>query len=433
MKLGFLRVHHLIITNVYQGRERIKTRDFHNLIGRAGRAGKHTEGSIIFANPRIFDQRKDPYNQWRWQQAGELLDPANSEDCASAIARILAPIRNDRDNQHIVTQPLDIADLYLDNPENVFTLGENISQQHEGFSADKVRQQLIEKVAAIRAIQSYLLAHTEDWESDPRGVDTLVEETLAYALAADEDRQNLKALFYLLKENIEKKVPEAPTRHVYGRTLLGLEDCIKISDWVRQNLEVLLGASDDAELFRQLWPILKEHITNRTFTRCNPPELLDSVANDWLNGIPYHQIFEAHLKAARLGTGPRPRRFKIEHVVDLCENGFGYDGSLVLGAIAEFVSLHEASEDEHSDLKERLGILQKRFKYGLPLETAVILFEFGFADRVIVQEMMDTLQLSATTRRTVFLSLRHHKDEVFELLQKYPLYYMEKAKGLLDS
>lgn len=39
-------IRYLIISTTQQGKEKIKVRDFHNLMGRAGRAGMHTEGSI---------------------------------------------------------------------------------------------------------------------------------------------------------------------------------------------------------------------------------------------------------------------------------------------------------------------------------------------------------------------------------------------------
>jgi Lhr-like helicase len=54
-----LPIRYLIVTGVYQGGERILVRDFHNLIGRAGRAGMHTEGSVIFADTRVFDKKRD--------------------------------------------------------------------------------------------------------------------------------------------------------------------------------------------------------------------------------------------------------------------------------------------------------------------------------------------------------------------------------------
>ena len=48
-----LPIRYLIVTSIYQGSERIKVRDFHNLIGRAGRAGMHTE-VVLFADPAVF-------------------------------------------------------------------------------------------------------------------------------------------------------------------------------------------------------------------------------------------------------------------------------------------------------------------------------------------------------------------------------------------
>jgi hypothetical protein len=48
-----LPIKYLIVTSVNQGKDRILVRDFHNLIGRAGRAGMYTEGSVIFADNSI--------------------------------------------------------------------------------------------------------------------------------------------------------------------------------------------------------------------------------------------------------------------------------------------------------------------------------------------------------------------------------------------
>ena len=60
---------YLIVTSTRQGGEKILVRDFHNLMGRAGRAGMHTEGSVIFSTPTVFDQRNTYGHRWRWQEA----------------------------------------------------------------------------------------------------------------------------------------------------------------------------------------------------------------------------------------------------------------------------------------------------------------------------------------------------------------------------
>lgn len=83
-----LPIRYLIVTGVYQGGDRILVRDFHNLIGRAGRAGMHTGGSVIFSDTKVFDKKRDRRDRWRWQTAKELLDFSNSEPSSSSISAI---------------------------------------------------------------------------------------------------------------------------------------------------------------------------------------------------------------------------------------------------------------------------------------------------------------------------------------------------------
>jgi hypothetical protein len=86
-----LPIRYLIVTGVYQGGDRILVRDFHNLIGRAGRAGMHTEGSIIFADTKVFDKKRQVRQRWRWRTAKVLLNFANSEPSSSSISAIFQP------------------------------------------------------------------------------------------------------------------------------------------------------------------------------------------------------------------------------------------------------------------------------------------------------------------------------------------------------
>jgi hypothetical protein len=90
-----LPIRYLIITGAQQGAERIKTRDFHNLLGRAGRSGMYTEGTIIFSDPRIYDGRHTSDERWRWSLTKALLDPSKSEECRSALLSVLDPFNSD--------------------------------------------------------------------------------------------------------------------------------------------------------------------------------------------------------------------------------------------------------------------------------------------------------------------------------------------------
>ena len=258
-----LPLRYLIVSGVYQGLNRIKIRDFQNLIGRAGRAGKHTEGSIIFADPKIFDKKTSYTDNWRWRQAQELLDPVNSEECSSVIAEILLPLSSDNKRQYIDTKPLYLTKLFIKKPEDFLELSDVIAERHDGFSSDRIRQQLLTKLNAIKAIQGYLLAHHDTWSDNVEDVNNLVEETLAYSLADDNNKSILKELFQLLAKNILEQVPDVTKRHSYGRTLLGMYECIEIEKWIHGNLDALLTQSTLESLLEILWPLLYSQIQNR--------------------------------------------------------------------------------------------------------------------------------------------------------------------------
>ena len=118
-----LPIKYLIVTGIYQGKEQIKVRDFHNLIGRSGRAGKYTEGSIIFADIDIYDKKANSDQNWRWNNARKLLDSNNSEKIESNILDIFSSIQID-DNKSIA----------FDNVEHLMLLlNSSIEEIYEQF------------------------------------------------------------------------------------------------------------------------------------------------------------------------------------------------------------------------------------------------------------------------------------------------------------
>jgi len=416
-----LPIRYLIVTSVYQGPNPIKNRDFHNLIGRAGRAGKHTEGTIIFADHRILNRSY----KWLRQQASTLLDSTSIEDCSSAILEIFHPIYNDRRNDHFNIKPLELVKIFLEGELPFQDMVRNIVDT-PGYTEQRVKMQLHSRLIAIRSIQSYLLAHSEEWDDNPQGLDDLVEGTLAYTLADEEVKQNLKELFTLLRDNIKETVPHIKKRHVYGRSLFGLKENVMIDIWVSQNLITIQASTEEEELLTNLWTVVQELISNKSFRTCNFPDVLESVALMWISGKAFYQIFQEHLSDSRIGR----LHCNIRHVVDLCENGLGYDGTLVIGAVAELLDLYEG---DNITLKERIYRLQKRLRYGLPSQLDVSIFELGFADRVIAQEIARIIRPSEAIKSDVITALREKKEEVYNLLGEYPAYYRMQAQNIIGT
>ncbi|NLD50368.1 MAG: DEAD/DEAH box helicase [Clostridiaceae bacterium] len=88
-----LPIRYLVISNMYQGKDQIRVRDFHNLIGRAGRSGIFTEGSILLTESFIYNNRNKSYlpAQWKWQEYKRFINNKNSEPCSSKILFLVKP------------------------------------------------------------------------------------------------------------------------------------------------------------------------------------------------------------------------------------------------------------------------------------------------------------------------------------------------------
>ena len=266
-----LPIRYLIVTSVYQGMERIKVRDFHNLIGRAGRAGMHTEGSILFADPVIYDKRKSRNDKWRWDQVKELLEPRNSEPCISNLLSIFDPIKSDDEKYTITMEALDFASAYISDPDKVAKLAEGIAARHgdKGFSRDGVERQITWRISLISAVESFLLSHWDETEDGLSEADvaSLTEGTLAFFLADDQTKEHIRELFQLLAENISTNITDPARRRIFGRTLYGVLDAQAIEKWVQSNAANLLSIADETETLDLVWPLLTRHINGGVFAR----------------------------------------------------------------------------------------------------------------------------------------------------------------------
>ncbi|MEL7399015.1 MAG: DEAD/DEAH box helicase [Pseudomonadota bacterium] len=429
-----LPIRYLIVTSVYQGMERIKVRDFHNLIGRAGRAGMHTEGSILFADPVIYDKRKARNDKWRWDQVKELLEPRNSEPCISNLLSIFDPIRSDDEKYTITMEALDFAKAYIDDPAEVAKLAAGIAAQHgdKNFSRDGVERQVAWRISLICAVESFLLSHWDESEDGLSEADVtrLAEGTLAFFLADDQKKEHIRELFQLLAGNISANITDPARRKIYGRTLYGIQDAQAIEGWVQTNADSLLTIVDETDALDLAWPLLTRHINSGVFTKFDKPEVLKEIAHGWISGKPFSDLLKIIRKRkAKMIWGTRRREFKIDHVVDVCEGTLAYDGALVVGAVCEFIETLD--QDGTGDLINRLQLFQKRLKYGLPTEITIALYELGFSDRVISQDLAASLNLAATQKKDLVKALKKDLDEVKAVMKKYPAYFQERMNELL--
>ncbi|WP_375159637.1 helicase-related protein [Bradyrhizobium sp. RDT46] len=163
-----LPIKYLIVTSVNQGKDRILVRDFHNLIGRAGRAGMYTEGSVIFADNSIFDDKGQRRGRWRWRGAKELLDASNSEPSASSISAMFEPFAYGQREKQVVR--IDAGELhqllYSDDNAELAGSAELARTRNPNVKSRDFIKFLQERARIVQGIASFLLAHLNFEEED---------------------------------------------------------------------------------------------------------------------------------------------------------------------------------------------------------------------------------------------------------------------------
>lgn len=429
-----LPIRYLIVTTAQQGGERIKVRDFHNLMGRAGRSGMHTEGSVLFANPEVYDTRDSAESKWPEFKA--LLQVSNSEPCASTLLSALGPLKSDGGQVTLITDPLDVVRAYVADQEGSGAWVDEFATAltRKWFATKTLRRQLAERRDILAAVESFLLAHWEEsgdqqtFGAGPAG--ELAKRTLAYHLASAEQRWQLVQLFELLATNVTVRVGGGERRRVYGRTLFGIGDTIALEDWVAQNLERIAGCASVDELFDIVWPCIAARVESDMFQKWRPVETREAFAKRWIAGDSFGVLHDSMTVAGvRIGLGAKPRKPKVEHVVEMGENALGFDGAHVLGSIAELFQFLARVDDSESEPVRLLQVLQKRLKYGLEAGTSVLLYEAGFSDRPLATELVGAISTVAS-RTELRTAMRKERLAVEAILARYPRYFTQVFERL---
>lgn len=150
-----LPIRYLIISNIYQGKDRIRVRDFQNLIGRAGRAGIYTEGTIILLEIKVYNSRKDPYQNWKWNNYKQLLSSSQAEACTSTL---LSWLRADENMEAYLEKMIAIfVESYANGDFNEKMDQYLKEQQFEEESYKKAEFMMNQMKQNIEAIESFLL------------------------------------------------------------------------------------------------------------------------------------------------------------------------------------------------------------------------------------------------------------------------------------
>jgi len=132
-------------------------------------------------------------------------------------------------------------------------------------------------------------------------------------------------------------------------------------------------------------------------------------------------------------AGKQRRKFSESMVVELCEQGFGFELTLLLAAITEALSAKiTEDEEEKSRLADLMNLLQKRLKYGLSTKSEIAFFEVGFAERVVAQAVNKAVNMQATSTTIARTLLKQSTTEVGPVIEQFPDYFRSLYLGIVS-
>jgi superfamily II DNA/RNA helicase len=419
-----LPIRYLIVSSVYQAGDRIKTRDFLNLIGRAGRAGMHTEGLVIFADPTVLDERAN--DGWKFDMSVNLLKAEKSEDTSSSLLELITPLTNELGNRSLPMLPTVLTTLLLGTDAYIANWATGVERAHPGqrYTAKDLTKQVEYKKRLLVSVESYLMSN--------RGADTteqfsqravqLATSTLAYSLASSEQRTELEELFRAVALHVEHLVPAQGKQVTYSKTLLGAEAARTVETWVEQNRDELLALQSNDEWLSYTWKLFQTLSKDNFFHAVAPPEFPITLARRWVGGASYADLISLaqSMNATKPWGDTKRRKVASIDVMNFVEGTLAFDCPLILAAIAQFLFGRTAATDESA---RPLARFQKCLKYGVPDRLSISAFEEGFADRVLAQAISTTLKDRGYEEEIFRSALPTHKQILNHLVAQFPSYY----------
>jgi len=409
-----LPIKYLIVASTFQAGREISTRDFHNLIGRAGRAGHHTEGSIIFADTEIFDQQRHFQGRWKWQRALHLLDFANTKNCTSSLKELVKPFDFDLLNTGVLE--------FISNPQNCKDRCLDMAKEYS-LNIDSLLQDMDYRESLICTIESYFLSYLKDHQDASKDffVD-LVQGTLAYFLSEETEREILKEAFKLIAERVLAISNEKYS--YFGKALLGVKQLILIEDWVEEN-DFEIEITDTPEEFLELcWPILMTLAKNKAILKIKPEEILLDFTKNWIAGQSYTQLLQfLQDRNAFYQAGSQRRVIKMDHVISLTDKALSFETMLFVGAIADVAE----GKGLAAGAIERLRVLQTRIKLGLSNNLEIWLHSQGYVDREVCKLLASSLRSAGVSiEKFDYRILKKYSKIVKDCLLPLPSYFMEQ-------
>ena len=416
-------IKYLLITSIRTGQEIIKARNFQNLIGRTARSGIFTEGSVIITDPRIYDG-KNTYRGWyTWNDCIKLFDAKNSEPCSSSILSLVKDLEIDYDSALPGDKIVDYIIDHYDEADCFVNLANKINKlylkKHPERKSNNIFPSILLRQEIIAHIENYLCLVISNSEDDSQiEVQPICQQTLAYALASDEEKALLERIFEKIGEKLSNHSRDRLKN--YSFAMSGIDQSVKIENWIADK-DLTSVFRTEEEILDLILSFFKE---NTSIKKC--AEEFEQICKLWIAGKTPLEI-------------SRETSCDISDIDDLCNKVISYELNFFVGNISDLIVIQEndsddeMNEDDEIDPRKTFSILQKKIKYGVPTQTAISICEKVFNDRILSQKITSVLGDDSIEADRIVHTIQFYDTLVLDVVEAYPEYFKDRINYLIKD
>lgn len=341
-----------------------------------------------------------------------MFDPQSAEPCSSSILSLVQDMEIDYEYAVRGKKFIEAVINHLDGKEYLEEYAKKLVEVYLKEKPDGT-QSIVKQVhwrqEILDCIENYLcLVYSDqniDKDKESMAMDICIN-TLAFALATDEEKELLQKVFLKIS-GVVQKYPTVKLRN-YANAMSGIEQSLKIEQWIIAN-ELVENCFSEEELLDMIIEFYLELNDDMRYR-----DQFQDVCQAWVKGkLPYEISAEKELD--------------ISEIDDLCSKRISYELNFLIGNICDLIVINEEN-DEQVDPRNTLMILQEKVKYGVPSITAVSICEKIFNDRLLALKLTEILDDENIPPDRIVRRLKRKQETILSVLEEYPVYFCDRLK-----
>ncbi|VJG13079.1 DEAD-DEAH box helicase domain-containing protein [Streptococcus pneumoniae] len=214
-----------------------------------------------------------------------------------------------------------------------------------------------------------------------------------------------------------KIITSSVETEIIAKNSIGLYQSELLKEWVQENKTSIISCEKEEELLGVLTKKIIDFSNNKEMRKLSI-ENLNYISQLWIKGISYFQILESCTeKSISIEKRGKSKPIDMSDIISICDNGLGYETSMVLNAINNILEKLVGEE------LYVLTMLIKRLKYGLPLEKEINIYELGFSDRIVVQVIGQ--EINSVSKNQIRNEIKQKSARLEDKLSDFPSYYTQ--------